>query len=147
MYNTAYEELLTSSSWAVSFSGRQPRLESVALLTMLRMRRMFAIMLLTSLMVLVLGCGGMAAALHQGLLMPLAFDARVGPLHIVTHAPRAIQCPQSTNWSARECAHYQADFTAAPRNYRVWVFVNQQQHGQPAARLLMQLQLPLRASS
>ncbi len=111
------------------------------------MRRIFATLLLTSFIGMLLSCGGIAAAIHQGLLTPLAFDAHVGSLHIITHTPRPVQCPQSTSWSARECACYQADFTTAPRSYRVWVFVNQSQQGQPAARLLMHLQLPLRASS
>jgi hypothetical protein len=113
----------------------------------MRMRQVFASMLLAGLMALVLGCGGTAAAMHAGLLAPRTFDARLGPLHIITHAPRTVQCPQGASWSARECARYQADSITAPRAYRVWVFVNQPQPGQPAARLLMQLRFPLRASS
>jgi hypothetical protein len=107
-------------------------------------KRAIAIVAVTCLAAVVVACGGLGLAVHQGVVTPAELDLRVGALHIVTQAPHEIICPDRADQLTLQCYRYKAASLYLPSDYKIWVFIQTTQQRARSSRVLVQLRLPLR---
>jgi len=98
----------------------------------------------TCLAALVVACGGLGLAVHQGVVAPAELDLRIGTLHIVTQAPHDIACPDRADPLTIQCYRYKTASLYLPSDYKIWVFVQTTQQRARSSWVLVHLRLPLR---
>ena len=89
-----------------------------------------------------LGCGLLGLAVQQRVITLMDINMQLGPLSIITRAPRSSVCPQKADPLTNLCDR----FSAMPRDasYRIWVFLNMPERGPQSSRVLATWALPLR---
>jgi len=92
-----------------------------------------------------LGCGLLGLAVQQRVITLMEIDMQVGPLSIITHAPRSSVCPQKADPLTNLCDRFSA--IPGPASYRIWLFLSTPERGPRAARVLAHWTLPLRDES
>ena len=89
-----------------------------------------------------LGCGLLGLAVQQRLITLAAINVELGPLSIITHAPRSSGCPEKADPLTNVCDRFSA--SPGPASYRIWLFWNTPGRGPRSARVLARWVLPLR---
>ena len=110
----------------------------------LRMRHIFAISA-SACLLLALGCGLLGLAVQQRVISPGDITLQLGPLSIITHAPRSAVCPEKADPLTNVCDRFSV--FPAPASYRIWIFWSTPKRGPQAARVLAHWVLPLRDPS
>jgi hypothetical protein len=88
-----------------------------------------------------LGCGLLGLAVQQRLVTLSDLDLQIGPLSIVTHAPRSSVCPQKADPLTNVCDRFSA--MPGPASYRIWLFLSAPERGPRATRVLAHWIVPL----
>src|SRR5438045_1863741 len=89
-----------------------------------------------------LGCGLLGLALQQRVIALTDINIQLGPLSMITHAPRSSVCPQKADPLANVCDRFSA--IPGPASYRIWIFLDTPERGPRATRVLAHWILPLR---
>ena len=89
-----------------------------------------------------LGCGLLGLAAQQRVIPLTDITMQLGPLSIITHAPRSSVCPEKADPLANLCDHFSG--IPAPRFYRIWLFWSTPERGAQSTRVLAHWTLPLR---
>ena len=92
-----------------------------------------------------LGCGLLGLAVQQRVIMLTDITIQLGPLSIITHAPRSSVCPEKADPLTNLCDHLRA--IPGPASYRIWLFVSTPERGPRSTRVLAHWTLPLRDES
>src|SRR4051812_25241655 len=92
-----------------------------------------------------LGCGLLGLAVQQRVFTLADSTTQLGPLSIITHAPRSSVCPEKADPLANLCDHFSG--IPGPAYYRIWLFLSTPERGQRSTRVLAHWTLPLRAVS
>jgi hypothetical protein len=92
-----------------------------------------------------LGCGLLGLAAQQRMITLTDITMQLGPLSIITHAPRSSVCPEKADPLTNLCDRFSA--IPAPASYRIWLFVSTPERGPRATRVLAHWTLPLRDQS
>ena len=88
-----------------------------------------------------LGCGLIGLAVRQRVIMLADSTMQLGPLSIITHAPRSSICPEKADPLKNVCDRFSA--TPGPASYRIWLFWSTPEHGPRSTRVLAHWILPL----
>ncbi len=96
-------------------------------------------------MLLALGCGLLGLAVQQRVITLTDINMQLGPLSIITHAPRSSVCPQKADPLTNLCDRFSA--TPRPASYRILLLVSTPERGPRSTRVLMYWILPLRDES
>ena len=88
-----------------------------------------------------LGCGLLGLAVQQRVVTPMEINVQLGPLSIITHAPRSSVCPEKADPLTNLCDRFSA--IPGPASYRVWLFVSTPERGPRSTRVLAHWALPL----
>lgn len=89
-----------------------------------------------------LGCGLLGLAVEQRVIPLRDIKLQVGPLSIITHAPRSSVCPQKADPLTNLCDRFSG--IPGPASYRIWLFWSTPERGLRTTRVLAQWRLPLR---
>ena len=89
-----------------------------------------------------LGCGLLGLAVQQRVITLMEINMQLGPLSIITHAPRSSICPQKADPLTNLCDRFSG--IPGPASYRIWLFLSTPEHGPRSARVLAHWTLPLR---
>ncbi|MDQ2997195.1 MAG: hypothetical protein M3R61_09100 [Chloroflexota bacterium] len=92
-----------------------------------------------------LGCGLLGLAVQQRLITLAEIIMQVGPLSIITHAPRSSVCPTKADPLTNLCDRFSG--TPEPASYQIWLFWSMPERGPRATRVLAHWILPLRDQS
>ena len=92
-----------------------------------------------------LGCGLLGLAVQQRVIPLTDITIQVGPLSIITHAPRSSVCPEKPDPLINLCDRFSG--TPGPASYRIWLFWSTPERGLRATRVLAHWALPLRDQS
>jgi hypothetical protein len=92
-----------------------------------------------------LGCGLLALAVQQRVIMLTDMTMELGPLSIISHAPRSSVCPEKADPLTNLCDRFSA--IPAPASYRIWLFLRTPERGPRSTRVLAHWTLPLRDES
>jgi hypothetical protein len=93
----------------------------------------------------VLGCGLLGLAVQQRVIPLTDTNMQLGPLSIITHAPRSSVCPEKADPLANVCDRFSA--IPGPASYRIWLFWSTPERGPRSTRVLAHWTLPLRDES
>ena len=89
-----------------------------------------------------LACSLLGLAVQQRVIALAEIDLELGPLRVVTHAPRSTICPEKADPLANVCDRFSA--VRGPASYRIWLFWSAPQRGPRPTRVLAHWILPLR---
>ena len=89
-----------------------------------------------------LGCGLLGLAVQQRVITLTDSTMRLGPLSIITHAPRSSVCPEKADPLTNVCDRFSA--TPGTATYRIWLFWGTPERGPSSKRVLAHWVLPLR---
>jgi hypothetical protein len=89
----------------------------------------------------VLGCGLLGLAIQQRVVPLTDLTMQVGPLSIITHAPRSSVCPQKADPLTNLCDRFSS--IPGPASYRILLFWSTPERGPRAMRVLAHWTLPL----
>lgn len=89
-----------------------------------------------------LGCGAFGLAVQQRVITPTDISIELGPLSVVTHAPRSSVCPEKADPLTNLCDRFSA--IPAPASYRILLFWSTPERGPLSSRVLASWTLPLR---
>jgi hypothetical protein len=92
-----------------------------------------------------LGCGLLGLAVQQRVITLTDINMQLGPLSIITHAPRSSVCPQKADPLTNLCDRFSA--ISRPAFYRIWFFWSTPERGPRSSRVLAHWTLPLRDES
>src|SRR6476620_6384698 len=92
-----------------------------------------------------LGCGLLGLAVQQRVITLMEINMQLGPLSVITHAPRSSVCPEKADPLANVCDRFSA--IPRPAFYRIWLFWSMPARGPRATRVLAHWTLPLRDQS
>jgi hypothetical protein len=92
-----------------------------------------------------LGCGLLGLAVQQRVFTLVDINMQLGPLSIITHAPRSSVCPEKADPLANLCDHFSG--IPGPAYYRIWLFLSTPERGPRSTRVLAHWALPLRTES
>ena len=92
-------------------------------------------------LLLVLGCGLLGLAVQQRLVTLTDINLQLGPLSLITHAPRSSVCPEKADPLTNLCDRFSA--VRVPASYRIMLFVSTPERGPHATRVLAHWALPL----
>ena len=93
-------------------------------------------------LLLALGCGLLGLAAQQRVILLTDINIQLGPLSIITHAPRSSTCPEKADPLANLCDHFSG--IPGPAFYRIWLFWSTPERGAQSTRVLAHWILPLR---
>jgi hypothetical protein len=93
-------------------------------------------------LLVVLGCGLLAAVVQQRVLTLADINVQLGPLSLRTHAPQSSICPQKADPLANVCDRFSA--SPLPASYRILLFWNAPERGSPSKRVLVSWAFRLR---
>ena len=93
----------------------------------------------------VLGCGLLGLAVQQRVIRLTDSNIRLGPLSIITHAPRSSVCPEKADPLTNVCDRFSA--TRGHESYRIWLFLSTPERGPRSTRVLAHWVLPVRDES
>ena len=93
-------------------------------------------------LVFALSCGLVGLAVQQRVITPMEINLELGPLSIITHAPRSSVCPEKADPLANVCDRFSA--IRGPGSYRIWLFWSTPERGPRSTRVLAHWILPLR---
>jgi hypothetical protein len=93
-------------------------------------------------MLVALGCGLLGLAVQQRVITPTDISMELGPLSIITRAPRSSVCPEKADPLTNLCDRFSA--IRGPASYRIWVFWSTPERSPRATRVLAHWVLPLR---
>jgi hypothetical protein len=89
-----------------------------------------------------LGCGLLGLAVQQRVITLTEINTQLGPLSIITHAPRSSVCPAKADPLTNVCDRFSAN--PGPASYRILLFWNTPERGPRSTRVLVHWTLPLR---
>ncbi len=89
-----------------------------------------------------LGCGLLGLAVQQRMITLTDIAMQLGPLSIITHAPRSSVCPEKADPLTNLCDRFSA--IPGPASYRIWLVWSTPERGPQATRVLAHWTLPLR---
>jgi hypothetical protein len=92
-----------------------------------------------------LGCGLLGLAVQQRVITPVDITMQIGPLSIVTHAPRSSVCPEKADPLTNLCDRFSG--IPGPASFRIWLFWDTPERGPRATRVLAHWVLPLRGQT
>src|SRR5436309_6809641 len=92
-----------------------------------------------------LGCGLLGLAVQQRVITLTDITIELGPLSIITHAPRSSVCPQKADPLTNLCDRFSA--IPGPASYRIWLFLSTPARGPQSTPVLVHWILPLRHES
>jgi hypothetical protein len=84
-------------------------------------------------------------AIQQRVITLMDINMQLGPLTIITHAPRSSVCPAKADPLTNLCDRFSA--MPGPASYRIWLFLSTPERGPQSARVLAHWILPLRDQS
>ncbi len=95
-------------------------------------------------LLLALGCGLLGLAVQQRVITLTDINVELGPLSIITHAPRSSVCPQPKKADplANLCDRFSS--IHGPPSYRILLFWSTPERGPQSSRVLASWTLPLR---
>jgi hypothetical protein len=96
-------------------------------------------------LLLALGCGLLGLAVQQRVMTLTDINMQLGPLSIITHAPRSSVCPEKADPLANVCDRFSA--IPGPASYRILLFWSTLERGPQSTRVLAHWTLPLRDES
>src|SRR3982751_1481862 len=67
-----------------------------------------------------LGCGLLGLAVQQRVITPTNISVELGPLSIITRAPRPLVCPEKADPLTNLCYRFSAN--REPAFYQIWLF-------------------------
>jgi hypothetical protein len=105
------------------------------------MRRFIAIGASVCLLV-ALSCGLLGLAVQQRVITLTDSAMQLGPLSLITHAPRSSVCPEKADPLTNLCDRFSANPERA--TYRIWLFWSTPERGPQSTRVLAHWVLPLR---
>jgi hypothetical protein len=88
-----------------------------------------------------LGCGLFGLAMQQSVITLADSTMQLGPLSIITHAPRASVCPEKADPLMNVCDRFSPN--PGPASYRIWLFWSTPERGPRSSRVLAHWILPL----
>jgi hypothetical protein len=91
-----------------------------------------------------LGCGLLGLAVQQRVITLMEINVQLGPLSIVTRAPRSSVCPEKTDPLTNLCDRFST--IPRPAFYGIWLFLSTPERGPRSTRVLAHWTLPLRTS-
>ncbi|HJZ47716.1 MAG TPA: hypothetical protein VKE41_11145 [Roseiflexaceae bacterium] len=89
-----------------------------------------------------LGCGLLGLAVQQRVITLMDINMQLGPLSIITHAPRSSVCPEKADPLTNLCDRFSA--ISGPASYRIFLFWSTPERGPRSTRVLAHWTLPLR---
>jgi hypothetical protein len=92
-----------------------------------------------------LGCGLLGLAVQQRVITLTDINMQLGPLSIITHAPRSSVCPQKADPLTNVCDRFSA--IPGPASYQIWLFLSTPERGPRSTRVLAHWILSLRHES
>jgi len=92
-----------------------------------------------------LGCGLLGLAVQQRVITLTDITVQLGPLSIMTHAPRSSVCPAKADPLTNVCDRFSA--TPGPASYRILLVLSTPERGPRSTRVLAHWTLPLRDQS
>jgi hypothetical protein len=92
-----------------------------------------------------LGCGLLGLAVQQRMITLTEINMQLGPLSIITHAPRSSVCPEKADPLTNVCDRFSA--IPGPASYRILLFWSTLERGPQSTRVLAYWTLPLRDES
>ena len=92
-----------------------------------------------------LGFGLLGLAVQQRMITLMDINMQLGPLSIITHAPRSSVCPEKADPLTNLCDRFSG--IPGPATYRIWLFWSTPERGPRASRVLVHWTLPLRDRS
>ena len=93
-----------------------------------------------------LGCGLLGLAVQQRVITLTDITVQLGPLSIMTHAPRSSVCPAKADPLTNVCDRFSA--TPGPASYRILLVLSTRvERGPRSTRVLAHWTLPLRDES
>src|SRR5262245_2579953 len=95
-----------------------------------------------SCLLLALGCGLLGLAVQQRIITPTDINMQLGPLSIITHAPRSSVCPQKADPLMNLCDRFSA--FPEPASYQIWLFLSTPERGPRSTHVLAHWTLPVR---
>ena len=108
------------------------------------MRRIIAISA-SACLLLALGCGLLGLAVQQRVITLTDFNIQLGPLSIITHAPRSAVCPQKADPLTNVCDRFST--IPRPASYQIWLFLSTPERSPQSTHVLAHWILPLRDES
>jgi hypothetical protein len=105
-----------------------------------RIARIIAVVACTCLLA-ALGCGLLGLAVQQRVMTLIDINVQLGPLSIITHAPRSSVCPEKADPLAHVCDRFSA--VSGPASYRILLFLSTPERGPGATRVLAHWIVPL----
>ena len=91
------------------------------------------------------GCGLLGLAVQRRVITLADIAMQLGPLSIITHAPRSSVCPQKADPLTNVCDRFSA--TPRPVSYQIWLFLSTPGRGPRSTCVLAHWALPLRDQS
>ena len=88
-----------------------------------------------------LGCGLLGLAAQQRVITLRDLDMQLGPLSIITHAPRLSICPEKADPLTNVCDRFSA--IPGPASYRILLLLSTPERGPGATRVLAHWLVPL----
>ena len=96
-------------------------------------------------MLFVLSCGLLGLAVQRRVIALTDINMQLGPLSIITHAPRSSVCPEKADPLANVCDRFSA--IPGPASYRIWLFLSAPERGSRSTHVLAHWTLPLHDES
>jgi hypothetical protein len=93
-------------------------------------------------LVFALGGGLLGLAVQQRVITLADSIVQLGPLSIITHAPRSSVCPEKADPLTNVCDRFSA--TPGPATYQIWLVWGTPERGPSSTRVLVHWVLPLR---
>jgi hypothetical protein len=81
-----------------------------------------------------LGCGLLGLAVQRRVITLADINVQLGPLSIVTHAPRSSVCPEKADPLTNVCDRFSA--IPGPASYRILLLLSTPERGPGATRVL-----------
>jgi hypothetical protein len=88
-----------------------------------------------------LGCGLLGLVVQQRVITLASINVQLGPLSIVTHAPRSSVCPEKADPLTNVCDRFSA--IPGPASYRILLLLDTPERGPGATRVLAHWIVPL----
>jgi hypothetical protein len=92
-----------------------------------------------------LGCGLLGLAVQRRVITLTDINMQLGPLSIITHAPRSSVCPEKADPLANVCDRFSS--IPGPASYRILLFLSTPERSSRSTRVLAHWTLPLHAES
>lgn len=96
-------------------------------------------------LLLALGCGLLSLAVERRVFTLGSANVQVGPLVLITRAPRSSICPLKSDPVANICERFSAN--PGPAVYHIWIFVSTRERGAPSMELLAHWAIPQRSDA